>query len=261
MLHTMLAAYNEYQSRNSGDDIRRKIVMKVQEGGTHGPARIGYKNVGEGSRRWVEIDQTLAPHIRWCFEMYATGDWSVKTLLEEATARGLLSKGGPNTPRKPLKVTIANEGRLQANTDAAVGLLRNCHRAYERMKGRERRLMNQAFFKRVWVTEEGVVGWEYNEPFGTLMGRHGAPGPQVVIEYHRSPQSAADDDLEAALNREITRRSPGRWARAYLCRGLKQNDLAERVGWLSNPPDSFDRLLGLDPTGQRRSSKASGGNP
>ena len=29
--------------------------------------------------------------------------------------------------------------------------------------------MNQAFFKRVLVTEQGVVGWEYNEPFATLM--------------------------------------------------------------------------------------------
>jgi site-specific DNA recombinase len=106
MLHTMLAAYNEYQSRNSGDDIRRKIVMKVQEGGTHGPARIGYKNVGEGSRRWIEIDREAAPLIRWCFENYATGQWTVKSLLEEATRRGLLSKGGPNTPRKPLGTSV-----------------------------------------------------------------------------------------------------------------------------------------------------------
>ncbi len=105
MMHTILAANAEYQSRNSGDDIKRKIVMKVQEGGTHGPARIGYKNVGEGSRRWIEIDQAIAPLILWCFENYATGLWSVKTLLEEATRRGLLSKGGPHTPRKPLSTS------------------------------------------------------------------------------------------------------------------------------------------------------------
>jgi site-specific DNA recombinase len=432
MLHTMLAAYNEYQSRNSGDDIKRKIVMKVQEGGTHGPARIGYKNVGEGSRRWIEIDNEIAPLILWCFEQYATGLWSVKTLLEEATRRGLLSKGGPHTPRKPLSVSrmhrilsspyykgivvfngVAYEGKhepivspelwqkvqdvlaskvngekqrehhhylkgtiycghcgsrlvvsytrgklgtrypyylcvgrqqrrtdcklkarpielvesqiaehyrkvkldakgialtaqiiiselaehrhelaelqqwqqnrlkaleaeqlklmqahyadavplellkseqsrldsersqlegalresivgqqqLQKNADAAVRLLKNCHRTYEQMKQRERRMMNQAFFKRIWVTEDGIAGWEYNEPFATLMRRHGASEPHVITEYQRSPQSEADDRLETFLNQEITRRSPGRWARAYLSPCLKQNNLAEGVGF------------------------------
>ncbi len=43
-----------------------------------------------------------------------------------------------------------------------------CHAAYLAATPRVRRLMNQAFFKRVLVTEEGVVGWEYNEPFATL---------------------------------------------------------------------------------------------
>jgi len=56
MMHTVLAANNEYQSRNSGDDIRRKMLQKIKEGGTHGMARIGYKNVGEGGRRYVVVD-------------------------------------------------------------------------------------------------------------------------------------------------------------------------------------------------------------
>ncbi len=34
--------------------------------------------------------------------------------------------------------------------------------------------MNQALFKRVLVKETGVVAWEYNEPFATLMKAHGA---------------------------------------------------------------------------------------
>ena len=130
-----------------------------------------------------------------------------------------------------LRESIAGEQQLRNNADAAVRRLKHCHLTYEQMKNRERRMMNQAFFKRIWVTEDGIVGWEYNEPFATLMRRHEASEPHLVVEYMRSPQSEAEDRMESALNREITRRSPGQWARAYLDQSLKQNNLAERVGF------------------------------
>ncbi len=102
MMHTVLAANNEYQSRNMGDEIKRKMLIKIQEGGTHGVARIGYKNVGEGGRRYVVVDEERAPLITWLFEAYATGEWSVDDLRQEVTERGLRSRPGPNTPAKPL---------------------------------------------------------------------------------------------------------------------------------------------------------------
>ena len=102
MMHAVLAAHNEYQSRNSGDEIRRKRLIKIQEGGTPGRAPIGYKNVGEGGRRWVETEPGTADLITWCFHAYATGDWSLKDLAAEAKDRGLLSTGGPTTPRRPV---------------------------------------------------------------------------------------------------------------------------------------------------------------
>ena len=100
----VMAANGEYESRNNGDEIRRKNLIKIQEGGTHGSAAVGYKNVGEGGRRWVEPDPNTFDLLAWCFAAYATGDWSVKNLVAEATDRGLLSRGGPNTPRKPIGV-------------------------------------------------------------------------------------------------------------------------------------------------------------
>lgn len=37
------------------------------------------------------------------------------------------------------------------------------------------------------------------------------------------------------VDQALYRRSPGRWARAYLDQGLKQNNMAERAGQRSNP--------------------------
>lgn len=70
-----------------------------------------------------------------------------------------------------LKVTIADGERLRVPADTAVDFLNNCFKTYEAMKPQLRRLMNQAFFKKVWVTERGVIGWDYTNPslpFATL---------------------------------------------------------------------------------------------
>lgn len=32
--------------------------------------------------------------------------------------------------------------------------------------------MTQAFFSKFWIAEERVTGWEYAEPFDTLLRRH-----------------------------------------------------------------------------------------
>ena len=113
MMHAVIGGGSEYTSRNNGDEIRRKTLIKIQEGGTHGNAGLGYKNVGEGSRRWVDPDAETFDLVKWCFYAYVTGEWSVETLVAEATDRGLLSKGGPNTPRKPLGVPAMH--RLLSN--------------------------------------------------------------------------------------------------------------------------------------------------
>jgi hypothetical protein len=96
--------------------------------------------------------------------------------------------------------------------------------------------MNQAFFKRVWITEEGVVGWEFDEPFATLMRRHGASEPHLIVEYSPTVQTEADDSLEAALDRKIRRKTPGQWTRAYFRSGLKAINMAERVGFEPTVP-------------------------
>ena len=428
LMQGMLAVMNEFYSRNLGDEIRRKTLIKIQEGGTHGCARIGYQNVGEGGRRYVVIDPERAALITWMFEAYATGEWTTKSLTEEVNARGLRTRGGPTTPVKdislsqvhrilrspyykgivvhngveyqgkhetlvddetwqkvqdrldkkrnglkqrehhhylkgtiwcgycgsrlcvtystgktgqrypyyfclgrhqkrttceltyrPLAVVeeqivdhyrtvqlnadgleataavliaeaseqlatqkaeavrqarrikqlegertkllhahyadavpldqlieeqariaremeslqagaLATAGtiqRIEANVAAAVELASNCHQAYSQSKPTGRRLFNQAFFKRVWVTEEGVVGWEYNQPFEALMTKHGKPARLV------SPEIAGDlIQFDADPRSAYQRRGPGRLTRAFSpLLSSKDEHLAEREGF------------------------------
>ena len=40
------------------------------------------------------------PLVKWAFEAYATGEWTLPQLLEELTARGLTTRPGPHTPAR-----------------------------------------------------------------------------------------------------------------------------------------------------------------
>jgi site-specific DNA recombinase len=439
MMHAVMAGGSEYTSRNNGDEIRRKTLVKIQEGGTYGAAPLGYKNVGEGGRRWVDPDPQPFELLRWCFYAYATGEWSVEALTDEANNRGLLSKGGPNTPRKPLspstmhrrlsspyykgivvyngveyqgkheplvdaenwqrvqdilsskrqglkqrrhhhylkgtiwcghcgsrlvvnytrgklgkrypyymcvgrqqrrttcmlkarpistvedeiaehyrlvqlnsqgveeaaravidelaaersdtdqkrmsyetklkrleaerhkllqahyhdavpldllkseqariageiastrsalKGAVYDSERIEETAERAVSLLKNCHTTYEDMSPQERRLMNQAFFSKIWVTEDGVVGWEYQEPFASLLRRHQAKEPIFITGEQEIPR----DERSRPRQIHYQRRSPGHEARASLRWGLKDFNLAEGVGFeptVSCPTHAF----------------------
>jgi site-specific DNA recombinase len=447
--HVMLAGVNEYHSRNMGDEIKRKMLQKIKEGGTHGRARLGYKNVGEGGRRWVEVDPERGSIITWLFEAYSTGEWSLPELLEEATDRGLRSAAGPNTPSKPLsqsqlnrtlrspyykgivvyngveydgkheplidaetwqrvqdmlsskrqgekqrehhhylkgtifcghcgsrlcvtfsrgkngkrypyyfcvgrhqkrttcmlkyrplaeverqieehylKVQLTAEGidrtgraiveELSAQSDLladdreqqrlrirqlederlkllhahyaeaiplellkseqlrisneisvaearlqgtgaelqrvedtvrrAVAYARDCHRSYLAADEHGRRLMNQAFFERVWVTEDGVVGWEYQQPFATLMAAHGQPVLSMPTTVKDNAPTTSNSSSTVVSLVTYQRKRPSRSTGALSLACSKAEHLAESVGFeptvtrrpqrLSRPPHS-----------------------
>jgi site-specific DNA recombinase len=141
--------------------------------------------------------------------------------------------------RAALEVTVASAEHLKATAHAAVTLATNCYRSYLDAPNRERRIMNQAFFHAIWVTEEGVVGWEYNEPFATLLRAHRAREPRLTVEYQPTTRTRADDAFEVSTAQTLYRRSPGRWARAVFCQGSKANNLAEGVG--------FEPTVGVSP--------------
>lgn len=68
---------NELQVRMSGEDIKIKMVHKVERGGSVGRAKLGYLNVRKDFNgrlvNTIDVDEERAPLIVWAFEQYATG--------------------------------------------------------------------------------------------------------------------------------------------------------------------------------------------
>jgi len=86
-------------------DIRYKMGEKARRGGTLGRAPLGYLNVRESFEgrevRTVKVDEERAPFIKLAFELYGTGQYTLDTLLDTLTTRGLRSRPGKH-PAKPI---------------------------------------------------------------------------------------------------------------------------------------------------------------
>jgi site-specific DNA recombinase len=110
MVETIIHAVDQYQSQASGADIRYKMGQKVKNGGTVGQAALGYRNVREakpegGEIRTVAVDIERGPLIAQAFELFGTGQYNGKQVLDRITAAGLTTRGTRRTPPKPVSLS------------------------------------------------------------------------------------------------------------------------------------------------------------
>ena len=102
LVATVLDGVNEYQSKASGADISYKMGQKVARGGSIGRAPLGYLNVREMYEgrevRTIAVDPQRAPLVVMAFELYATGTYSFRLLLETLTDAGLRSRPSKHHP-------------------------------------------------------------------------------------------------------------------------------------------------------------------
>jgi site-specific DNA recombinase len=96
LMFAVMAGVNAFRSRDDGEKVKLGMDRKFADGGTNGPARIGYLNFRdfiEGREiRTVVLDPERAPLVRLGFDTFAVGNYSitaVQELLEEAGLRTL----------------------------------------------------------------------------------------------------------------------------------------------------------------------------
>ncbi len=93
LLHAIMAGIAEFYSRNLATESTKGMTQKAKVGGTPGRAHIGYLNtrrrIDGREVRVVVVDPDRAPLVQWAFEMYATGEWTVRMLTDALDAKGL----------------------------------------------------------------------------------------------------------------------------------------------------------------------------
>lgn len=108
LLRTIMAGMAQFYSDNLATEVVKGSREKARRGGTLGKAPLGYRNIrayDERGReyRTVDLDPDRAPLIKWAFETYATGEWTVDRLLDELTKRGLTNTKTGTRPERPLR--------------------------------------------------------------------------------------------------------------------------------------------------------------
>jgi site-specific DNA recombinase len=109
----ILAAVADGRRIEISEEVTRGIQRKVEVGGKPGPAPLGYLNVSEplpngGEVRIVIIDPERAEIIRWGYETYATGLYSLIDMVTLLAARGLRSRGNRRYTSRPLKLSAVH---------------------------------------------------------------------------------------------------------------------------------------------------------
>jgi site-specific DNA recombinase len=148
MLEGVMAAVAASRRIEISEEVKRGIKRKIEVGGTSGLAPIGYLNVREalpqgGEVRTIAIDPKRAPIIRWAFETYATGLYSLADITVLLEARGLCTRATRRRGPRPLGLSRVH--KLLSNPYYAGNITHKGH-VY---KGRHERLVSQEVFDEV----------------------------------------------------------------------------------------------------------------
>ena len=113
LLHGIMSSIAEFYSQNLAAESKKGMRQKAISGGTPGMAPFGYINAHvlteEGRTvRTVVLDEERAPWVRWAFEKYATGDWTIAMLRDELNRQGVTTRRRPNKPERPISNSHVN---------------------------------------------------------------------------------------------------------------------------------------------------------
>lgn len=152
LVYTILAGVNAHRSRSDGRKVKMGLERKFADGGTHGPARIGYLNIREivngREVRTIARDPERAELVQLGFEAFATGEYSITTLRDMLEGAGLRTRPTKTRPAKPLS---RNGLYRMLRDDYYIG---NVTRAGVKREGRHEAIIDPEIFEKVQRTLE-----------------------------------------------------------------------------------------------------------
>lgn len=117
LLENIIASISEWYSANLGEEIKKANLAKLKRGEWPHKPPIGYRSArGENWRVKHIPDPKTAPLVRQAFELFSTGNYSLKTLSEEIHTRGLKTRYGRIYSPESVKKLLTNRfyiGRLE----------------------------------------------------------------------------------------------------------------------------------------------------
>ena len=86
-------------------NVRRGIKTKLEKGGWPNNAPIGYLNDGKGG---ILVDKERAKYVKQIFEMYVSGDYTIREIAEKIYLAGFKSRGGNKYHKSRIHKLLSN---------------------------------------------------------------------------------------------------------------------------------------------------------
>jgi site-specific DNA recombinase len=158
---------------NLRDETRKGLRGRLNQGIYPYKAPLGYLDQGRGKLKTP--DPARAPLVREMFELYATGQYSLRSLAKEMERRGLKSRTGRPVSRSSIEKLLANP--------FYTGVIRIL-RTGETYTGAHEPLITVSLFERVQDIKAGRYGKKATRHSYTYRGgdrpRHRRAGPAVL---------------------------------------------------------------------------------
>lgn len=90
----MKVAIARFYTNNLSEEVRKGQKEKLSQGWLPKIAPLGYKTIGDEGKKIHIIDPVTGPFVRKMFELYSSGNYSLKKLVEIMYQEGLRSKSG-----------------------------------------------------------------------------------------------------------------------------------------------------------------------
>ncbi len=98
----------EYYVRLLSENVKKGQKEKLAQGWLPTKPPLAYQSVGEKGRRIHVVDETKAPLIKKAFELYATGNYSLKELVRVMHKEGLRNKNGRKVDRSRIHELLSD---------------------------------------------------------------------------------------------------------------------------------------------------------
>jgi site-specific DNA recombinase len=112
LLYAIMAGVNAFRSRGDGEKVKGGLQRKHADGGSMGPARIGYLNDSEtieGRKiATVSIDPDRVELVRLGFALAASGAHTITTIAEVLEEAGLRTRPTRKRPSKPMSRSMVH---------------------------------------------------------------------------------------------------------------------------------------------------------
>jgi site-specific DNA recombinase len=130
--------------RNNREEVKKGLTGRLKQGLWPFGAPLGYLDRGKGKEK--TIDPKKGPLVHEAFDLFATGRYTVATLLEEMTVRGLRNRNGRPLSKDGMWLMLRNSFYM--------GVMR-IRRTGERFPGVHRPLIPASIFERVQAVLDG----------------------------------------------------------------------------------------------------------